>query len=278
MPIATSSLSAARCHASRRIERPFWNRRNDGAPAAGREHLRRLTRQALTLEPLLAMRHHRQIYEGERSPHELPLRDVIKRIVNLNRRLGQFWRAARGWAPDDAEQILTPARLDWQVELSRTLRRWGRKPRPEEAEAHLILGWVTLGALVEGSMKLLLSVYVTDYKKDPKAPRDRSGKLKLPDTLALEQLIQFFKKVDLLPDWRGWMQRIQGRRNAIHAFRNRDIGTLTEFRRDIREYLRFLREVNLHLPYPDEGQDPHEYDDVAPDLTATIAKAVGSRR
>jgi hypothetical protein len=48
------------------------------------------------------------------------------------------------------------------------------------------------------------------------------------------------------------VQRVQQRRNAIHAFKDRDIGSVEEFFDEVRIYLDFLVDVTMGLPYPDE--------------------------
>jgi len=69
---------------------------------------------------------------------------------------------------------------------------------------------------------------------------------------------QFFKKKIWDEDWDKWVEHIQQRRNAIHAYKHRDIGSHDEFLSDIRIYLRFLRYINYRLPYPDNEWMPRE--------------------
>src|SRR5579859_1182306 len=92
------------------------------------------------------------------------IKEVVQRIVNLNKGLADFWGNANGWAPTDSANLLSRSRLDWQVSLSESLGHWtGRK---KISDGDLILAWANLGSLVEGTMKLFLSVYYEDYKKD----------------------------------------------------------------------------------------------------------------
>jgi hypothetical protein len=51
---------------------------------------------------------------------------------------------------------------------------------------------------------------------------------------------------------RAWCDRIRRRRNAIHAYRDCDIGTFADLEADIRAYREFLNDLNLAVPYPDE--------------------------
>lgn len=64
-------------------------------------------------------------------------------------------------------------------------------------------------------------------------PRSRGvGQLLDADELSFEQMRQFFVLHVWLPndmEWDAWLSRIQIRRNAIHAYRPRDVGTHDEF-------------------------------------------------
>jgi len=189
------------------------------------------------------------------------IEEVINRIVTLNEGLRQFWTKADGWAPIEAAQLLSKSRLDWQVSLSRSLKIWLAETDQTNNDGHLILAWTNLGSLVEGSMKLFLSVYYMDYRKDIVAIK-KDGDLIEPDTLKLEQMRIFFKKsvwVNGVEEWDDWILKIQQRRNAVHAYKNRDIGTFNEFYDDVRKYLEFLQNINDRLPYPDEMYQPNEF-------------------
>lgn len=184
----------------------------------------------------------------------LPIEDVIDQIVVVNKRVRDFWRDG-GWAPNDAAAILSRSRLDWQVSLSRSLRRWIQLPTDEELAATQILGYANVGALVEGTLKLFLAVYYENYQNDANAVM-RKEELQDPDGLSMEPLRNFFQKAiweDRSSDnWDPWIRRIQSRRNAVHSFKSRQIGTHRELVDDIRVYLRFVHRINGQLPYPDE--------------------------
>ena len=188
---------------------------------------------------------------------DMSIVEVMNRIVTLNDGLRQFWTKADGWAPIEAAQLLSKSRLDWQVSLSICLKIWVSEPLPDDENGRLILAWANLGSLVEGSMKLLLSVFYKNYKDDVEAIKKKE-KLMDPDGLQLESMRQFFRKRIWGEEWDVWIQHIQQRRNAIHAFKNRDIGTFTEFFDDVRRYLEFIRHINSRLPYPDYMFVPRE--------------------
>lgn len=193
--------------------------------------------------------------------------EVIDRIIKLNEGLANFWSNSGGWAPIEAAQLLTKSRLDWQASLSRQLKLFLNKKNQIESGA-LILAWSALGSLTEGTMKLFLSVWYNDYKvetlrDDIKIIKDKNGELIDPDSLVLEKLRTFFSKriykEDLRKlwkeqgetDWIEWILFIQNKRNAIHAFKDRDIGDFEIFFQNTRLYLQFLRNLTDDFPYPD---------------------------
>src|SRR5260221_10813638 len=96
----------------------------------------------------------------------MTIEEVVFRIEKLNSGLASFWAASNGWAPVEAAGLLTKSRLDWQTSLSTTLRLWLREPATALSDGELILAWSNLGSLVEGTLKLLLSVFYMDYKQD----------------------------------------------------------------------------------------------------------------
>ncbi|MDF3195360.1 hypothetical protein [Pseudomonas sp. 1928-m] len=178
---------------------------------------------------------------------------TIERIISGNTQLAKFWSSSHGWAPKEAAELMSKSRLDWQVELSKTLQIWSSL---DSKPGELILAWANLGALVEGTLKLFLSVFYQDYSTDEFSLKNK-GKLVDPDVLALEKLRQFFIKKQLLDqDDLGLIEKVQQRRNAIHAFKDRPIGTESEFLECVNLYLEFLVGINNRLPYPDDCYRP----------------------
>lgn len=191
------------------------------------------------------------------DPNNMSVDEVIERIIKLNEGLRKFWGRAEGWAPLEAAELLSKSRLDRQVSLSHCLKLWVTSANPEEEDGHLILAWANLVSLIEGSMKLFLSVWYKTYISDIDAIK-RKGKLQDPDGLQLEPLRQFFIKRIWDETFDAHIQTIQQRRNAIHAFKDRNIGTKEEFSNNIRKYLNILRYINYRLPYPDNIYVPRE--------------------
>ena len=174
--------------------------------------------------------------------------NIVNLIIQKNEELAKFWSNSHGWAPPAASELLTKSKLDWQVELSKTLKFWNFE---ETENGQLILAWANLGALVEGSLKLMLSVYYEDYKASEDNYK-KKGKVVDPDALALERLKQFYKKNGILNgEWTTYIDLVQQRRNAIHAFQDRPLGTSLEFNDCVVKYLGLLTEIDGQLPYPD---------------------------
>lgn len=197
---------------------------------------------------------------GENPPsiEELTDSEAIDRIETLNRNLAKFWSSSHGWAPLEAAELLGKSRLDRQVSMSATLRFWLSDDVHELTDGELILAWANLGCLLEGTLKLFLSVWYVDYSNDVNALK-KDKKTKDPDGVALGELKQFFSKTDLLSErWITYIGIVQQRRNAIHAFQNKELGSTADVRRSVREYLMLLRMINRRLPYPDEAYVPRE--------------------
>lgn len=195
----------------------------------------------------------------------LPIAHVVDRIEKLNTGLAKFWKNSSGWAPVEAAGLLTAARLDWQASLSSTLRIWQRDPPSALTSGELILAWANLGSLIEGTLKLLLSVHYADYKKDLEALKYANAydhkvrAAKTPDGLMLDHLIKFVRKRDLIEGVNlNLADKVQKRRNTIHAFQDKPLGDGVEFQAAVRGYLGLLREVSQRLPYPDDQYEPRE--------------------
>ncbi len=182
--------------------------------------------------------------------------EVCQRIEHLTTEMMSFWKSAEGWVPIETAGILNKSALEWQSSLSNSLHRW----IGANSEGDLILAWANLGALVEGQLKLFLSVYYNDYKIDAEAIKGKKGKLKTPDECSIEPLRQFFVKRIWTNElnWDEYVQHVQNRRNAIHAFKFSDIGTHGEWNKTVADHLAFIKDINYLLPYPDESFVPRE--------------------
>ncbi len=121
------------------------------------------------------------------------------------------------------------------------------------------MAWANLGSLIEGTLKLFLAVYYDDYQRDIQAFKDKKGNLQDPDVLGLEKLRFFFNKKNLWSEeWNKFVFKIQRYRNAIHAFKDKEIGTFEEFEKSVRTYFLLMQEINSRLPYPRNEDIPRE--------------------
>jgi len=180
---------------------------------------------------------------------------AIDKIIRVTKAQERFWSRSHGWAPSAAADLLAEARLDRQLSFTHTLHDYLAPFPPNAAEARQILGYTTLRSLCEGTLKLFFSVWFEDYCKDQDAVYDRKLTLVSPEDIAFDRLIAVYaKKGD--SKFEPFLRRIQQRGNAIHHFRDHDIGTQAELVADIVEFKEFLFAVNGQLPHPDAIYDP----------------------
>lgn len=197
--------------------------------------------------------------------------EATERIIKLTEGLTQFWSSATGWAPIKSAELLSRSRLDWQASLARMLRFFFYNEIRIE-KGGLILAWTTLGSLTEGMLKLFLTVHHSDYEASAlssilKGYKDKDGEIIDPDTLVLEKLRIFFAEEvyskNIRSIWKDqgrldiidWILKIQQRRNAIHAFKDRNIGDFDEFFYELKNFLIVMRRLADTFPYPDD----HDY-------------------
>lgn len=159
-----------------------------------------------------------------------------------------FWSCPFGWAPDSAANKLSEARLDWMNDLTNCLDIWQEKSIFLN-NGELLLAWANLGALVEGWLKLFYCVYYEDYLINPKL---RNGDILEPNDMRFEGLKQFSRGIlwDKNSEWDIWVELVQHRRNAIHAFNHKEIGTPFDLIASIDKFNDFIDVINNRLPYP----------------------------
>lgn len=190
-----------------------------------------------------------EIFDEERNKE---VREAIEEIPNIYQDHSFFWNNASGWTPEEADEILAKSRLDWLHSLSEALYIWTETYRTlSNNDGKLILAWANLGALLEGGLKLFFSVHYLDYKNSSNHIKDREGNLKEPDTLQLEQIKIIIQKDKIFDkQWINFISLIQIRRNAIHAYKSRDIGNWKEFFNSVEILRDFTKVIKNRLPYP----------------------------
>jgi len=176
--------------------------------------------------------------------------DAIDEIVAILAAQHKSWPRAGGWAPSNASALLEVARLDRQLSFAHTLRD-NFVPFPKEsADARQILGYVTLRSLCEGAIQLFITVYYNDYIAD-KEPITRRNRKKIvdPEDAQLSDLIEFYVRHGD-PAFESFLARVKTRGNAIHHFREREIGTQDELKADIVLLRDFLASVDKSASRP----------------------------
>jgi hypothetical protein len=170
------------------------------------------------------------------------------RIKDLSNETFSYWKNVKGWAPESVVMILENTRLDWLKDLTESLEIWIEKA-PNLTEGELLLACANLGALVEGWLKLFYCVYYEQYRKAPKKYQDK--KMIEPNDLSFEYLKQFSRGIlwELHSAEDNFVESIQLKRNAIHAFNDRYIGNSYEFLDDIKKFGEVIDLIDTRLPY-----------------------------
>ncbi|SHO43658.1 hypothetical protein [Anaerocolumna xylanovorans] len=175
-------------------------------------------------------------------------RDRYNVLVILTNNAALIWKEARGIAPDSSADKLDDAMLEWQSELTKTLKIWIDKGLAMTA-GELILARANLGAVVESWLKFFYCVYYEDYCKSPIT--NNKGKMIEPEKASFDNLKDFSSGKlwdDVNSPVYAWVDSVQHKRNAIHSFRYRDIGTAQEFLDDIDHLYNFVENVLSHFP------------------------------
>lgn len=175
----------------------------------------------------------------------------IKEVIEITNKIMSKWMDIGGIAPDSVVDKLDNARLDWIIQLTDCLEIWTDRIFIL-SEGELLLARANIGAIVEGWLKFFYCVYYEDYKNDPM--KNKVGNIIEPNNLSFEQLKQFSrgKLYKVNDEWENWIDSVQRKRNAIHAFNDRDIGTVIEFLNDVNKLKEFIKLIDSHLPYIDD--------------------------
>jgi hypothetical protein len=194
----------------------------------------------------------------------MELQQAIEDIIRVNEHICYFWGdGGWGWAPSGSAELLSKSRLDWQVSLSKNLLRWFPLPSGDKHDGSLILAWVNLGVLVEGTMMWFLCVYHEDYSS---SPIEKKGKPVEPEELRFNELCRFFLNTvwteSQKEQWGSYVNLVRERRNAIHAYKNRSIGSFEGFAEAVIKYRSFLLDHEGAVTYPDEYAYPYDIEEM----------------
>lgn len=170
--------------------------------------------------------------------------DILKIRTNNTMLL---WKDVYGIVSNPTATKLDKAMLAWQKELTDTLEIWITKG-VTMTDGELILACTNLGSVVESWLKFFYCVYYDDYCKKPIAYKD---KMIEPEKAKFDDL-KDFSTGKLWDDENSkeymWVDSVQHKRNAIHSFRYRDIGTAQDFLDDMDHLYDFVDNIILHLP------------------------------
>lgn len=174
---------------------------------------------------------------------------TLQQIQVLTRDITDSWSESRGIAPDSVTDKMDSAMFGWMNDLTDALGIWIDKGLAM-SDGELILAQTNLGSLVECWLRFFYCAYYEDYIRNPRMKR---GKPLDPDDkdMSFDYLKQY--GVGTLWDNRHdplyvWVEKIQQRRNAIHAFKYRKIGSPAGFLLDIDRYLGFIEAISNRLP------------------------------
>ena len=160
-----------------------------------------------------------------------------------------IWKDVHGIAPDNAAKKLDIAMLDWQSELTKTLKIWIDKGL-DMTVGELILARANLGAVVESWLRFFYCVFYDDYINQPM--KNKKGQILEPEKdMRFEDLKKFSTGIlwdDVNSKDYIWVDSIQKKRNAIHSFTYKDIGTPLDFLLDVDYLCEFVDMILNHLP------------------------------
>ena len=172
-----------------------------------------------------------------------------------------IWKCSRGFAPDKAADLLDEAQLNWIEELTCTLKIWVDKG-VSMTDGELILARANLGSIVESWIRLFLSIYVEDYDNNPYL--NNKGKKVPLKKMRFVDLQNYFCDVVYGSDkYKSWLESVRKKRNAIHSFKDTDIGTPADFLDDIEQLYSFVDTIVNRLPpiedYVEHYPEGYEY-------------------
>lgn len=169
------------------------------------------------------------------------------RLLENTKKTMTLWKESWGIAPQSVSEKLDKAMLDWNLELTEALSIWIDKGL-SMTTGELILARVNLGNIVEFWLKFFYSVYYEDYLQSPSMKKNKTIE---PESLTFEQLKNY--SVGILwnnrnCDGYNWVESVQKKRNAVHSFLYREIGTNAEFLDDVNTLADFVQSIVDRVP------------------------------
>lgn len=178
--------------------------------------------------------------------------DTLDFIIRDTNNITLLWKEAaqERIPPSSAAQKVDDAMLEWMRELSKTLRLWTDKGS-KMTSGELILARANLGAIVESWLKFFYCAYNEDYQKNPKSKTVKNQVETIePNDLGFDQLKQYSRGIlyQLNDPWEKWIDSVQKKRNAIHSFNYREIGTSEDYYNDVEKLYDFIQLIDDRLP------------------------------
>lgn len=158
------------------------------------------------------------------------------------------WREARGIAPNIVADKIDDAMLEWLIGLSETLNIWLDK-KYNMTTGELILARANLGAIVEFWLRFFCCAYYNDYVNAPFIVKNKRLE---PDNEMSFYNLQEFCTGKIWPDKSSddyiWVDSVRNKRNAVHSFTYRDIGSIEDFICDVEYLFEFVDRIINQLP------------------------------
>lgn len=139
--------------------------------------------------------------------------------------------------------------LDRLTELTDALEIWINKGL-RMTTGELLLAYVNLGSIVESWLRHFYTAYNNDYKSNPIKSKNKTTKnswkeASFDDLQKYSIGILWKNKNDRLYQW---VDSIRDKRNAVHSYLRKELGTPQNFINDI-DYLKdFIKLIVEHLP------------------------------
>ena len=172
--------------------------------------------------------------------------DIIKIRTRNNEVL---WSDIHGIAPAETASIMDKAMLNWLTELTNALEIWINKGE-DMTIGELLLARVNIGSIVESWLRHFYTAYQENYMKNP--IRDKKQRIKAPEKdLSFEELKNL--SIGILWDDKQdkmykWVDSVQHKRNAVHSYLYKEIGTAADFMNDINTLRCFIELIERRLP------------------------------
>lgn len=181
-------------------------------------------------------------------------KEQFESLLINTKNVAMIWKKTRGISPNEVADKLDKAMLEWMSDLTQSLKIWIDKGQ-DMTDGELILARANLGSVVESWLRLFYTIYTEDYNNNSISNK---GKAIPPHKASFKDLQDY--SCDILWEDKNskeyiWVDSIRKKRNAIHSFEEKDIGTPQDFIEDINELYSFVERVMNQLPPIEDCMD-----------------------